>query len=66
MAASVLLIVGPKEGQTQKALLDKVIEKAAKIQPGTGPGKIYMIVILCWNSIKNREKVSSITYILPS
>jgi len=36
MAASVLLIVG--EGSKQTQLIEKVVEKAGKIQPGTTPG----------------------------
>jgi methylmalonic acid semialdehyde dehydrogenase len=44
MAASVLLVVGPKDGQSQKALLDAVIEKASKIEPGTEPGKMGAVI----------------------
>ena len=44
MAASVLLIVGPKEGKSQNALLDAVIEKATKIEPGTEPGKMGAVI----------------------
>ena len=45
MAASVLLLVGAdKNGTQQKALLDKVIEKAAAIEPGTGPGKMGPVI----------------------
>eukprot|EP00956_Cyclotella_meneghiniana_P040382 scaffold194081_cov81-Cyclotella_meneghiniana.AAC.5 len=39
MAASVLLIVG-----TQKALLDAVVEKASKIEPGVEPGKMGAVI----------------------
>jgi malonate-semialdehyde dehydrogenase (acetylating)/methylmalonate-semialdehyde dehydrogenase len=44
MAASVLLVVGPKDGQSQKALLDAVIEKASKIEPGTEPGRMGAVI----------------------
>lgn len=45
MAASVLLIVGAdKDGPQQKALLDKVIEKAKAISPGTEPGKMGPVI----------------------
>lgn len=44
MAASVLLIVGPREGQTQKELLDAVVEKASKIEPGTNPGNMGAVI----------------------
>jgi len=44
MAASVLLIVGDEEDTHQKALLQNVIEKAAKIQPGTEQGKMGPVI----------------------
>mmetsp|Transcript_36631 Transcript_36631/g.59797 ORF Transcript_36631/g.59797 Transcript_36631/m.59797 type:complete len:460 (-) Transcript_36631:243-1622(-) len=44
MAASVLLIVGDKDGTQQKALLQKVTQKAANIQPGTEPGKVGPVI----------------------
>mmetsp|Transcript_4331 Transcript_4331/g.7711 ORF Transcript_4331/g.7711 Transcript_4331/m.7711 type:complete len:182 (-) Transcript_4331:459-1004(-) len=44
MAASVLLIVGDKEGTQQKALLQRVIEKASAIQPGKVPGKLGPVI----------------------
>lgn len=44
MAASVLLIVGDKNGTQQKAILEKVIDKAAKIQPGVGPGEMGPVI----------------------
>eukprot|EP00571_Detonula_confervacea_P007219 CAMPEP_0172328344 /NCGR_PEP_ID=MMETSP1058-20130122/60303_1 /TAXON_ID=83371 /ORGANISM="Detonula confervacea, Strain CCMP 353" /LENGTH=518 /DNA_ID=CAMNT_0013045457 /DNA_START=1746 /DNA_END=3302 /DNA_ORIENTATION=- len=44
MAASVLLIVGDKEGVQQKALLQSVVEKACAIQPGTDPGKLGPVI----------------------
>jgi malonate-semialdehyde dehydrogenase (acetylating)/methylmalonate-semialdehyde dehydrogenase len=44
MAASVLLIVGDKEGAVQKALLDKIIDKAASIQAGTAAGQIGPVI----------------------
>jgi len=44
MAASVLLIVGDKEGIQQKAILASVIEKASTIQPGTEPGKMGAVI----------------------
>ena len=44
MAASVLLIVGPRDGERQRLLLQKVIEKAAKIEPGTGPGQMGPVI----------------------
>jgi len=42
MAASVLLIVG--EGPKQDELLKKVVEKASKIEPGTGPGQMGAVI----------------------
>mmetsp|Transcript_17915 Transcript_17915/g.24672 ORF Transcript_17915/g.24672 Transcript_17915/m.24672 type:complete len:560 (-) Transcript_17915:355-2034(-) len=42
MAASCLLVMG--EGEQQKALLDKVVEKASKIEPGTEPGKMGPVI----------------------
>jgi malonate-semialdehyde dehydrogenase (acetylating)/methylmalonate-semialdehyde dehydrogenase len=42
MAASVLLLVG--EGDHQSQLLQKVIEKAQKIQPGTCPGAMGPVI----------------------
>mmetsp|Transcript_19060 Transcript_19060/g.28265 ORF Transcript_19060/g.28265 Transcript_19060/m.28265 type:complete len:532 (+) Transcript_19060:79-1674(+) len=44
MAASVLLIVGDEEGAVQKALLDKVIEKAASIKAGTAAGQMGPVI----------------------
>ena len=44
MAASVLLIVGAKDGERQNALLNAVIEKASKIEPGTEPGKMGAVI----------------------
>ena len=44
MAASVLLIVGDKEGSQQKAILSSVIEKASTIQPGTEPGQMGAVI----------------------
>ena len=44
MAASVLLIVGDGEGARQRALLQKVIEKAGAIEPGTEPGKMGPVI----------------------
>ncbi len=44
MAASVLLVVGDEEGDAQKKLLEKVVEKAAAIEPGTGPGETPIYV----------------------
>jgi len=44
MAASVLLIVGDKEGIQQKAKLSSVIEKASTIQPGTEPGQMGAVI----------------------
>jgi len=44
MAASVLLVVGDKEGEAQKKLLETVVEKAAAIEPGTGPGKMGPVI----------------------
>ena len=44
MAASVLLIVGDKDGTQQKALLQKVTQKAANIQPGTESGKVGPVI----------------------
>lgn len=44
MAASVLLIVGDKEGVPQKALLQRVIDKAAAIPPGTESGKMGPVI----------------------
>ena len=44
MAASVLLIVGDKEGEQQKAILSSVIEKASTIQPGTEPGQMGAVI----------------------
>ena len=42
MAASVLLLAG--EGPKQDELLKKVVEKAAKIEPGTGPGQMGPVI----------------------
>ena len=42
MAASVLLIVG--EGESQSLLLKELVQKAAAIQPGTGPGKMGPVI----------------------
>ena len=42
MAASVLLLAG--EGPKQDELLKKVLEKAAKIDPGTGPGQMGPVI----------------------
>mmetsp|Transcript_1498 Transcript_1498/g.1627 ORF Transcript_1498/g.1627 Transcript_1498/m.1627 type:complete len:522 (-) Transcript_1498:184-1749(-) len=42
MAASVLLMVG--NGPTQKKLLEKVIENAQSIQPGTAPGQCGPVI----------------------
>jgi len=39
MAASVLLLVGENN-----ALLDSVVEKASKIEPGTGPGRLGPVI----------------------
>ena len=44
MAASVLLIVGPRDGDVQRALLRRVIEKAGAIRPGTGPGQMGPVI----------------------
>ena len=44
MAASVLLIVGDSEGSVQKALLDKVIEKASAIKAGTAAGQMGPVI----------------------
>lgn len=44
MAASVLLIVGDKNGTQQKALLQKVVEKAAKLLPGMESGKMGPVI----------------------
>ncbi len=47
MAASVLLIVGScadEYGKEQHALLQRVIEKASAIQPGTEPGKMGPVI----------------------
>lgn len=42
MAASVLLIVG--NGAPQQRLVDKILEKAKAIQPGTGPGEMGPVI----------------------
>ena len=42
MAASVLLLAG--EGPKQEELLEKVVEKAAKIEPGCEPGKMGPVI----------------------
>jgi acyl-CoA reductase-like NAD-dependent aldehyde dehydrogenase len=44
MAASVLLVVGPREGEVQRALLRAVVEKAGKIEPGTESGKMGAVI----------------------
>ncbi|KAL7552623.1 hypothetical protein ACHAWF_015854 [Thalassiosira exigua] len=44
MAASVLLIAGDPDGAAQKRLLEKVIAKAGKIRPGTGPGEMGPVI----------------------
>ena len=44
MAASVLLIVGPREGAPQRRLLREVIEKASRLAPGTGPGQMGPVI----------------------
>ncbi|KAL9187570.1 hypothetical protein ACHAXT_001673 [Thalassiosira profunda] len=44
MAASVLLIVGDKAGAHQQALLQKIVAKAGKIEPGTEPGKMGPVI----------------------
>lgn len=44
MAASVLLIVGDKDGTVQKALLNSVIEKAANIKKGTSAGQMGPVI----------------------
>jgi malonate-semialdehyde dehydrogenase (acetylating)/methylmalonate-semialdehyde dehydrogenase len=44
MAASVLLIVGDENGKEQQALLQRVIDKASAIQPGTEPGRMGPVI----------------------
>jgi len=46
MAASVLLLVGPKEGggNQQQALLTKILEKASAIEPGTKAGQMGPVI----------------------
>jgi len=44
MAASVLLIVGKNDGPSKKALLERVLQKASAIQPGTEPGKMGPVI----------------------
>ena len=45
MAASVLLLVGGIENQQREQdLLDKLIQKASAIQPGTGPGQMGPVI----------------------
>jgi malonate-semialdehyde dehydrogenase (acetylating)/methylmalonate-semialdehyde dehydrogenase len=44
MAASVLLIVGDMEDGAQKALLDKVVQKASSIKAGTSPGQMGPVI----------------------
>ncbi|KAL7579598.1 hypothetical protein ACA910_007963 [Epithemia clementina (nom. ined.)] len=43
MAASVLLLVGGDDA-VQRDLLDKLIQKASSIQPGTGPGQMGPVI----------------------
>mmetsp|Transcript_27346 Transcript_27346/g.64969 ORF Transcript_27346/g.64969 Transcript_27346/m.64969 type:complete len:460 (+) Transcript_27346:200-1579(+) len=44
MAASVLLLVGDPDGERQKKLLARVIEKAAAIEAGTEPKKMGPVI----------------------
>lgn len=44
MAASVLLLVGDADGERQKRLLARVIEKAAAIEAGTEPKKMGPVI----------------------
>eukprot|EP00970_Alexandrium_tamarense_P019288 scaffold13861_cov290-Alexandrium_tamarense.AAC.1 len=44
MAASVLLIVGPRDGERQQLLLNTVVEKAAKLKAGTDAGKVGAVI----------------------